>query len=95
MKTLQVIDLNWQGDVVKGENVAFRRTGLSKSGRTAVWEVLGAPDDVHIGIVSWYGPWRQYCFFPADRTVFEKVCLAQIAQFCLELTTMHARGGAK
>lgn len=39
--------------------------------------------DLHeLGQVKWYGPWRCYAFFPADGTLFERVCLRDIAAFC-------------
>ncbi len=42
-----------------------------------------------IGQVHWYGPWRKYCFFPEFDTVYEEVCLRDIAQFCQEKTAEH------
>jgi len=53
--------------------------------KTKVWQVItiALPNDV-IGIVRWYGPWRQYCFVPAENTVYNAECLRDIAQFCQE-----------
>ncbi len=34
-----------------------------------------------IGTVKWYGPWRQYCFFPNANTVYEQQCLLDITKF--------------
>lgn len=53
--------------------------------KTCVWEVLtiAVPNEV-IGVVRWYGPWRQYCFIPGDDTVYNAECLEDIADFCRE-----------
>jgi hypothetical protein len=32
--------------------------------KTKVWKVLAKESDVLLGVVKWYGPWRQYSFFP-------------------------------
>jgi hypothetical protein len=31
-----------------------------------------------LGYIEWYGPWRQYCFFPEGDTVFNRTCLDEI-----------------
>ena len=31
-----------------------------------------------LGIIKWYGPWRQYAFFPENDTLFNVDCLADI-----------------
>ena len=64
--------------------------------KTKVWWVLPRDDTpieeklkFQIGTVQWYGPWRKYCFMPARNTVFEQVCLREIAQFCEQQTNAH------
>lgn len=34
-----------------------------------------------LGVVKWYGAWRQYCYFPEPGTVFSKGCLNDISDF--------------
>jgi len=36
---------------------------------------------VEIGVVEWYRPWRQYCYFPTISAVYSKGCLCDIADF--------------
>ena len=31
-----------------------------------------------LGTIRWYGPWRQYCFFPEPDTVWSAGCLADV-----------------
>ena len=38
-------------------------------------------DKNDLGIVKWYGPWRQYCFFPGNNTIFNKGCMDDIKDF--------------
>lgn len=38
-----------------------------------------------LGIIEWYGPWRQYCFWPVYGTVFNKGCLEDINKYITEL----------
>lgn len=38
-----------------------------------------------LGIVKWYAQWRQYGFYPEPGTVFEKTCLNDIKNFCIDL----------
>lgn len=59
----------------------FEHTRNSKSGKTKIWEVLTTYDNSLLGIISWFGRWRKYSFYPAPNTVFEKDCLRDIADF--------------
>ena len=51
--------------------------------------VEGADAKILLGSVRWFGRWRCYAFFPAEQTVFEKVCLSEIANFCHDQTVAH------
>ena len=56
--------------------------------KTKVWSVASNEGDM-IGVVSWYGPWRKYCYSPHACTVYEQVCLREIAAFCEAQTKFH------
>lgn len=58
--------------------------------KTSVWECRNNRSDDALGRVQWYGPWRQYCFFPEpiDGLVFNDGCLKDICHFMGQL-----RGG--
>lgn len=70
----------------RGKWITFRP--LTPKPKTKVWAVL-SNDGGQIGTVAWYGPWRKYCFSPEAGTVFEQVCLRDIAQFCEAETRLH------
>ena len=59
--------------------------------KTNVYEVVTLGDRTVIGEIMWYGPWRKYCFFPGDHTVFEQKCLREIADFCERETAEHKK----
>ena len=57
---------------------------VADTGKTKVFEVrrLGGAT---LGMVKWYGPWRQYTFFPAPITVWNNDCLKAIITFIFGL----------
>jgi len=57
--------------------------------KTLVWGVVNKYDDGWIGWVSWYAAWRKYSYFPRPETVYEQVCLREIAAFCERKTREH------
>lgn len=68
---------------------------IEEKPKTSVWGCLNTKSDDMLGIVKWYGPWRQYCFFPMADCVFSKGCLEDINQFIgslseLSLGDLHA-----
>jgi hypothetical protein len=51
------------------------------TGKTEVYDVLSKSSGAVLGHIKWYGPWRQYCFFPSPQTVFNPDCLNHINAF--------------
>ena len=47
--------------------------------KTDVWIVRTAK--VELGWISWYGPWRQFVFYPLPETVYSAGCLNEIERF--------------
>ena len=69
---------------------------LTPNPATKRWAVMPEDGSAQIGMVKWHGPWRKYCFFPMGETVFEQVCLREIADFCENQTKAHcAQKGKK
>jgi hypothetical protein len=46
--------------------------------KTLVVNVLSRRHGDTLGVIGWYGPWRQYVFTPAPGTLYSKGCLADI-----------------
>ena len=53
--------------------------------KTNVYLIQTKSGDVDLGVIKWYGPWRQYTFFPDDNTIFSKGCMSDINLFIEEL----------
>lgn len=55
--------------------------------KTSVWSCLTRHGD-ELGQVKWFGPWRQYCFFPTVglSMVFSAGCLADVQNFIERLS---------
>lgn len=52
--------------------------------------VVNKGSNVVLGVIKWYGPWRQYCFFTTN-AIFNPDCLARIASECSMMTTAHRK----
>lgn len=65
------------------EYIYFNRIKTKKMilRKTSIWSCMSKRGRDLLGIVKWYGPWRQYCFFPTDPTVFSAGCMADIIDF--------------
>lgn len=54
---------------------------LSEGKKTNVYTCYNNRSVAALGTVKWYGPWRQYCFYPDAEMVFNKGCLNDISNF--------------
>ncbi len=61
--------------------------------KTSTWDVVSAKHGDLLGIIRWWGAWRQYTFFPSNNTVFNPDCMREISRF-IE-TQMKARKKSK
>jgi hypothetical protein len=57
----------------------------SRKRKTKAFNVMNRQSGILLGHIGWYGPWRQYCFIPADDTVFSSGCMLDIADFIRQL----------
>jgi hypothetical protein len=79
-------------ETTEGTYIRFVSIGvLPQEEVTERWRV-DAKDGACLGYVSWFGRWRRYSFSPATGTVFEQVCLREIANFIEG--RIHARKAA-
>ncbi len=54
--------------------------------KTSVWHCRNQKSNGLLGVVKWYGPWRQYCFLPEPNTIFNTGCFENINHFIKQLT---------
>ncbi|MCY4507944.1 MAG: hypothetical protein OXG35_13455 [Acidobacteria bacterium] len=77
-------------DLKRHENEWLRFTETERTGRkTRIVECVNRRSEETIARIAWYGPWRQYCFFPSGETVFNCACMSAIAAALRTLTTSH------
>ncbi len=56
--------------------IEFEKTG--DTGKTEIWNIVSKSSGFNLGLIKWYGPWRQYCFIPSAHTVFNRACMDDI-----------------
>jgi hypothetical protein len=61
--------------------------------KTKKFNVFNKGSDYLLGHIAWYPQWRQYCYFPALRTVFSVGCIDDISQFIKEQNEAHKKKG--
>jgi len=54
---------------------------IQEKGKTSVWSCRNNSTRYELGLVQWYGPWRQYCYFSSNPAVYSDGCLADIRDF--------------
>ena len=64
---------------MKSKWLKFRLT--SKGYKTSHWSVENKIDNEHLGFITWYSQWRQYCFMPDTNTIYSQGCLREVADF--------------
>ena len=62
---------------------------IDKKPKTSVWSCRNRHGQ-SLGLVKWYGPWRQYCYFANTDAVYSRSCLADMAAFLKEVSDHHA-----
>jgi len=66
--------------------------------KTNVYTIFSKSSGDRLGEIKWYAPWRQYCFFPDEETIWFKGCLNEInfliKKFMDERKTQSSEGKA-
>ncbi len=58
---------------------------VERKPKTTGWDVINNKSDALLGVIEWYGPWRQYTFEAIDQPIFNNACLTELAAFLTEL----------
>lgn len=63
----------------ESDYLIFERDSIREEGKkTQFWIVTSKRSREVLGRVQWYGPWRQYCFWPEGNTIWNTTCLEDI-----------------
>jgi hypothetical protein len=57
----------------------------NRTGKTAIFECRNKKSQTVLGLIKWYGAWRQYCYFPVVQAVYSDGCLDDISNFINQL----------
>lgn len=81
-------DRSVETEIVEPQYIRFsdEQVPQQKTKKVVIYSVR---DGAVLGIIKWYGPWRQFCFQPAPGTTFNPDCLRQIMQRCQEETGLQ------
>jgi hypothetical protein len=71
------------------EWIDFEEQPIPPERKTRIVTVRNRRSKTALGELKWYGPWRQYCFFPQSYTIFNVTCMARIAREVREMTEGH------
>jgi len=54
---------------------------IEQKPKTKVIGVYSKRSGDRLAIIKWYGAWRQYAFFPENKTIFNVECLNDIISY--------------
>lgn len=66
---------------MQSEYLQFHQLPRDWGKKTDTWEVKSKRSGSVLGEIHWYGPWRQYCFYPSMQTIFNSGCLFDLQKF--------------
>lgn len=72
-----------------GKWISFIPLGKPENRKTEQWHVVSKERSIALGTIKWFGRFKQYSFEPNPNTVFEKICLRDIADFCEDQTNLY------
>lgn len=58
---------------------------IEEKPKTKVYGVFMKTQNFCLGKIKWYAQWHRYAFFPASDTIYENICLRDIAEFIEKL----------
>lgn len=67
--------------------LTFQPAGESASRLTKLWDVVSHGEV--IANIRWYAPWRNYVIEPKPFTLWDAVCLTQVAAFLAQVNREH------
>jgi DNA-directed RNA polymerase subunit M/transcription elongation factor TFIIS len=76
-------------EVEEGTHIKFVEAEFQPKVKTKTWVVISKYGDGDLGTIMWFGRWRKYAFFPLPDTVYEQVCMREIALFIENKTRKH------
>jgi len=79
--------------MIQSKYMKFDKIG--DTGKTEIWDILSKSSGFVLGKIKWYGPWRQYCFYPSPNSVFNNDCMTDIQKLIKNLQEDHRKAQRK
>lgn len=57
--------------------------------KTSRYPLRSRNGDYILGVIKWYGAWRQFCFFPQPETLWSVGCLHDVQQAMASITARY------
>ena len=78
-------------DIYTGQWIEIIRQSKEPNSKkiTDVFHVVNKENRCMLGVIKWFGSFRQYSFFPEAQTVFEHKCLKDITAFLDAIMLEH------
>jgi len=70
---------------MRTETKYLRFVMAEQKAKTQVWQIISKKWGDVLGVIRWYGPWRQYIFYPEKDTIWNKDCLDDVKIFLQDL----------
>jgi len=70
-----------------GTHIEF--LNITGSGKTEKWSVINRKSTHMLGVIKWHSPWRRYTFQPTHASIYDWLCLRELADFCENATIRH------
>ena len=61
----------------------------NEKGQTLIVNVISKGHGDLLGKIHWHWPWRQYCFFPEEKTTWSASCLLDVMNYLNKLNKDH------
>ena len=61
--------------------LTFHETIPDPKRKTTIWDVRSGEQQVLLGQIRWYAPWRRYCYSPAGPQWMDAACLTEAVAF--------------
>jgi len=83
---MSTIFTNTKFEIIKETKyLRFIKLERPPSKKTDIILIDSVSGNYTLGRIQWYAPWRQYCFFPYEETVWNTGCMEDVYEVINEL----------
>lgn len=68
---------------------------VPKERKTSIWRLVCKTNGRILGEIRWYSPWRQYCLYAVNKSIWSRSCNDQVNEIIQELMDMRRKKRGK